>query len=258
MGIDYATDGPLAVITINRPEAMNSFDPGHNDALAAAYDRFRADDAVRCGILTGVGRAFSAGADLKKLMPTLRAVALDEDGGPWGLGGMTWSPETEKPMIAAINGHALAGGLELALACDIRVCVPAATFGLAEVKWAIIPGGGGTQRLPRAIPLGIAMEMILTGDPIDADTALRHGLVSRVVQPEELMNEALRIARAITRRGPVAVRAAKQAVHSGLQVDLESGLKLEQRLLSECMRTGDAEEGPRAFAEKRDPVYLGR
>lgn len=259
MAITYDVDDTIVVITIDRPEAMNCLDPDHNEALGQAYRRFQDDDGLRCAVLTGAGpKAFSAGADLKLLIPKVRDAVLDDRGGPWVLGGMTWEPELGKPMVAAINGHALAGGLELALACDVRICSPNATFGLAETKWAIIPGAGGTQRLPRAVPIGVAVEMILTGDPIDAQTALGHGLVNRIVPAEELMQEARRVARTIASRGPVAVRAAKRAIHAGLDRGLEAGLVEEQRLLAECLRTDDAEEGPRAFLEKRPPVYRGR
>jgi enoyl-CoA hydratase/carnithine racemase len=258
MSIDFEVDGAVAVITINRPEAHNAIDPEHNDALAEAYRRFQDDDALRCAVLTGTGRSFSAGADLKKLIPQVRETVLAEGAEPWVLGGMTWTAESGKPMIAAVNGHALAGGLELALACDIRICSPNATFGLAETRWAIIPGAGGTQRLPRAVPIGVAVEMILTAEPIDAETALRHGLVNRIVPSEQLLDEARRVAQTIATRGPVAVRAAKEAIYTGLQDGLAAGLAAEQRLLAECMRTEDAAEGPRAFAEKREPVYKGR
>ncbi len=258
MSIEFDVDGAVATITINRPEARNSLDPEHNDLLAQAYRRFQDDDALRCAVLTGVGNSFSAGADLKKLIPVVRDTVLDDTAEPWVLGGMTMTAEAGKPMIAAVNGHALAGGLELALACDIRICVPQATFGLAEVRWAIIPGAGGTQRLPRAVPVGVATEMILTGDPIDAEAALRHGLVNRIVEPDGLLAEATRVAKVIASRGPVAVRAAKEAIQTGLREGLEAGLLAEQRLLAACMRTEDAAEGPRAFAEKREPVYKGR
>ncbi|MBN9107656.1 MAG: enoyl-CoA hydratase/isomerase family protein [Pseudonocardia sp.] len=258
MSIEFDVDGAVATITINRPEARNSLDPEHNSLLAEAYQRFQADDALRCAVLTGVGNSFSAGADLKKLIPVVRETVLDDTAEPWVMGGMTMVAEAGKPMIAAVNGHALAGGLELALACDFRICVPQATFGLAEVRWAIIPGAGGTQRLPRAVPVGVATEMILTGDPIDADAALRHGLVNRIVEPDELLGETMRVAKVIASRGPVAVRAAKEAIQTGLREGLAAGLLAEQRLLAECMRTEDAAEGPRAFAEKREPVYKGR
>jgi enoyl-CoA hydratase/carnithine racemase len=258
MSIDFDVDGAVAVLTINRPEAMNSLDPEHNDALAAAYRRFQDDDTLRCAVLTGTGRAFCVGADLKRLIPQVREAVLSGTEDPWVLGGMTWDAESGKPMIAAVNGHCLAGGLELALACDVRICAPAATFGLAETRWAIIPGAGGTQRLPRAVPLGVAVEMILTAEPIGAEEALRHGLVNRIVEPDDLLAEAMRVARVIASRGPVAVRAAKRAIYTGLDKGLEAGFREEQRLLAECMRTEDAAEGPRAFAEKREPIYKGR
>jgi len=163
-----------------------------------------------------------------------------------------------KPIIAAVNGHCLAGGLEMALACDIRVCSPNARFGLAEVKWAIIPGAGGTQRLPRAVPLGMAMEMILTGDPIDADEALRVGLVNRILPLPDLVPSALELASRIASRGPVAVRAARRAVYEGLGRDFAAGMAVEEFLFNESIRTEDASEGPLAFAEKRAPNFKGR
>jgi enoyl-CoA hydratase/carnithine racemase len=161
-------------------------------------------------------------------------------------------------MIAAVNGHALAGGMELALACDIRVCASNATFGLAETKWALIPGAGGTQRLPLTVPLGWAMEMILTGEPIDADTALRIGLVNRVLPPDQLMDHAMRLAATIASRGPLAVAVARRAILEGLTLGLAAGLSNERDLFIGIMKTDDALEGPAAFAGKRDPQFQGR
>ena len=258
MSIDVERDGHVAVITINRPEARNALDPEHDEALGAAVAAFEADDDLRVAVLTGAGdTVFSAGADLKKLIPPFRDRVRAGERPPWNFGGFT-AVERSKPMIAAVNGHALAGGCEMALACDIRLASPNATIGLAETKWAIIPGAGGTVRLPRSVPLGLAMEMILTGDPIDAAEAHRVGLVNRVVPAESLRSEALALARRIAARGPVAVRAARASVLEGLGTDGPTAMENEFRHFLEVLRTDDAVEGSTAFTEKRDPVYRGR
>jgi enoyl-CoA hydratase/carnithine racemase len=258
MAIRYDVDGPVVLITIDREEARNALDPEHNDALAAAFADFEADPALRVAVLTGAGdTTFSAGADLKRLVPTFRDAVRGGAEPPWIIGGITEGSGV-KPRIAAVNGQALAGGLEMALACDIRLAAPNATLGLAETRWAIIPGAGGTQRLPRAIPLGAAMEMILTGDPIDAAEAYRLGLVNRVVPLDELRPAAMRLGHTIAERGPLAVAAARRAVLDGLGTPLEAGMVAERRLFLEIMRTEDAVEGSTAFTEKRPPVYRGR
>lgn len=258
MGIRYEVEGAVVLITIDRPEARNALDPEHNAALAAAFADFEADADLRVAVLTGAGdTTFSAGADLKRLVPTFRDAVRAGEEPPWVIGGITDTSGT-KPRIAAVNGHALAGGLELALACDIRLASPNASLGLAETRWAIIPGAGGTQRLPRAIPLGAAMEMILTGDPIDAAEAYRLGLVNRVVPLDDLVPEAMRLAHRIAERGPLAVAAARRAILDGLGTPLAAGLAAEFRLFLEVMRTDDAVEGSTAFTEKRPPVYRGR
>lgn len=259
MSIRFDVDGQIVLITIDRPEAMNSLDPDHNQALGAAMRRFEDDPALRVAILTGAGdRSFSAGADLKLLIPSVREAAKSGESIDWNFGGFTRSTAFRKPKIAAINGHALAGGLEMALACDIRLASPNATLGLAETKWAIIPGAGGTVRLPRAIPMGIAMEMILTGDPIAADEAWRVGLVNRVVPLEELIPTALELARTIAARGPLAVEAARHSVLTSPGMDLDAAMDAEYQAFLGVLRTKDAVEGPRAFAEGRDPIYHGR
>jgi len=259
MSIDYETDGHVARITINRPEAMNAIDHTHNAALEEAWCRLNEDPHIRAGVLSGAGgRAFCAGADLKELIPSHHRAVRGGARIPWTMGGITLEPHFGKPMIAAVNGHALAGGMELALACDIRLCAPHATFGLAETKWALIPGAGGTQRLPRSVPLGWAMEMILTGEPIDAQTALRIGLVNRVVPGEELLDAAMRLAATIASRGPLAVMAARRAILEGLTLGLAAGLCNERDRFVDIMKTDDALEGATAFAEKRDPQFHGR
>jgi len=258
----YEQKDRLVTITINRPEAMNAIDPETHQALVDAWTRFRDDESAWVAILTGAGdRAFSAGADLKKMMPA----ALSGGGGynpaahdAYGLGGITRGLEIFKPMIAAINGFCLAGGLEQALACDIRIAASHARFGLSEVRWSLMPGAGGTQRLPRAVGLTKALEMILTAEPIDAAEALRIGLVNRVVPLPELMPAARAMAAMLCERGPLALRAAKEAVLRGLSLPLPDGLRLEAFLSGTLRGTEDAVEGPRAFAEKRTPQFKAR
>lgn len=258
----YEQKARVVTITINRPEAMNAIDPETHQALVDAWIRFRDDEAAWVAILTGAGdKAFSAGADLKKMIPAAftggrgyNPVAHNA----YGLGGITRGLEIWKPMIAAINGFCLAGGLEQALACDVRLAAPHARFGLTEVRWAIMPGAGGTQRLPRAVGITRALEMILTAEPIDAQEALRAGLINRIVPLPELAPAAHALAEALCERGPLALRAAKEAVIRGLSLPLPDGLRLEAFLSGTLRGTEDAAEGPRAFAEKRKPSFKAR
>jgi E-phenylitaconyl-CoA hydratase len=206
-------------------------------------------------ILTGAGeRAFSAGNDLVHTAQAGRSTAAAGLPRNVPFGGNTRRMETWKPSIAAINGYCLAGGLEMALACDIRIAAEHAQFGLPEVTWAIIPGAGGTQRLPRMVPVGVAMDMILTAERIDAQSASA-GLVSRLVPADRLMATAFQVAETICTRGPLAVRAAKESILRGLNMSIEQGLGLEELLSRHVGRSEDAREGPRAFAEKRKPVF---
>jgi E-phenylitaconyl-CoA hydratase len=263
MAILYEKKDRIAVITINRPENMNAVDPETSAELTKAWEDFRDDPELWVGILTGQGdKAFSAGADLKKLIPFMARMAANErrayeEKNP-GLGGITRGLNLYKPVIAAVNGFCLAGGLEMALACDLRIAAEHAVFGLAEVSRGIIPGAGGTQRLPRIIPVGIAMEMILLAKRIDAREALRLGLVNRVVPGPEVMPTALKYAETILENAPLAVRAAKEAVIRGLSLPLEEGLRLERFLQSYLLASEDAHEGPKAFAEKRKPVWKAK
>jgi enoyl-CoA hydratase/carnithine racemase len=256
----YEQKDRIVTITMNRPDAMNAIDPETNQALIEAWTRFRDDDAAWVAILTGAGdKAFSAGADLKKMIPAAFGTSRGGRGhDDYGLGGITRGLEIWKPMIAAVNGFCLAGGLEQALACDLRIAAPHATFGLTEVRWAIIPGAGGTQRLPRAVPLAKAMEMILMAKRLNADEALRFGLVNAVVPLSELMPTARAWAEAICELGPLAVRAAKEAIVRGSTMPLADGLRLEAFLSGTLRGTEDAIEGPKAFAEKRKPVFKAR
>jgi enoyl-CoA hydratase/carnithine racemase len=263
MPIRFETAGRTALITIDRPEARNAIDAETAEQLNAAWLRFRDDDALWVGVLTGAGdKSFCAGADLRRVGKFYADLTPDErrrrsELQP-GFGGITRNLPIFKPIIAAVNGHCLAGGLELALACDFRIAAPAATFGLPEVRWGIVPGGGGTQRLPRMIPLGMAMEMIVSGRPIDAATALRIGLVNRVVAADALREEALSTAAAICSNGPLAVRAAKEAALRGLDLPLDEGLRLEQFLAEPVRQSEDAAEGVRSFAEKRRPQFQAK
>jgi len=257
--IIYEKNGRIAVITINRPERMNAVDPETSHELLNAWSDFRDDNELWVAIFTGAGeRAFSAGLDL---VAVAEAFSKGMEGAfkfdvPFG--GITRGFEIFKPMIAAINGHCLAGGLEMALCCDIRIAAENATFGLMEVARAIIPGAGGTQRLPRAIGLPKALELLITGSRIDAQTALRYGVVSQVVPLPELMPKAMALAELICQNGPIAVRLAKEAACRGYDMTLEQGLALEQKLSDEVWRTEDSREGPVAFAQKRKPEYKGR
>jgi enoyl-CoA hydratase/carnithine racemase len=263
MPIIYEKKDKLVIITINRPDAMNAIDPETTEELGKAWMDFRDDPDLWVAILTGAGeKAFSAGADLKKMIPFLGKMTPferrhREENFP-GFGGITRSLRIWKPTIAAINGFCLAGGLEMALSCDLRVAAEHATFGLMEVRWGIIPGAGGTQRLPRIIPLTKAMEMILMAQRIDAQEALRLGLVNRVVPGPEVMPTAMKMAEAILENGPLAVRAAKEAIIRGLSLPLDEGLRLEAILQSYLLRTEDAVEGPKAFAEKRKPQFKAK
>jgi E-phenylitaconyl-CoA hydratase len=254
--IIYEKKDAVAVLTINREQALNAIDAQTSSEMYRAWEDFRDDDNLRVAILTGVGqKSFSTGMDL---VATAKGENQFEGGRPVPFGGFTKRMPIYKPIIAAINGFCLAGGMELALTCDIRICSPDARFGLPEVRWAIMPGAGGTQRMPRAIPQAWANYLILTAEQIDAETAMRIGLVSHVVPKDELMDRAWQIANVICERGPLAVRAAKESINRGLDMPLDNGLAFEDLLLGKLMATQDAKEGPRAFAEKRKPDYKGR
>lgn len=263
MSIRTESSDGILVVTIDRPEARNALSLAMGRDLSEVWETFRSDTGLHVAILTGAGdKAFCAGADLKEVGDFYRSMTPIErrergEREP-GLGGITRNLDAGKPIIAAVNGHCLAGGLEIALACDIRIAAETATFGFPEVKRGIIPGAGGTQRLPRAIPFGMAMEMLLTGDPIDANTALSLGLVNRVVPMAGLMDEAKAIAARIAENGPLAVQAARAAALRGRHLPLEEGLRMEQFYAEPIRQTEDAKEGVRAFVEKRKPQFQGR
>ncbi|MCU0822479.1 MAG: enoyl-CoA hydratase-related protein [Spirochaetes bacterium] len=262
-GVIYEKKGPIAVITINRPEVMNSLDVETNMELKKTWFEFRDDDSLKVAILTGAGdRAFSAGADLArwapyyaKLTPAEKRRLSEEE---VGFGVITRNFVCWKPIIAAINGICIAGGTEMALASDLKIASEDSTFGLSEVRWAIIPGAGGTQRLPRNIPLCKAMEMILMAKTIKAPEALELGLINKVVPRDQVMSTAVEWAERICQMGPLAIRAAKMCVMQGLDKTLEDGLKLEASYAEYIIGTEDAVEGPMAFVEKRKPNFKAR
>ncbi len=263
MTIRFEHEGAVAILTIDRPEVRNALDFKTSDELIEAWRNFSDDDGLRVAVLIGAGdKAFCAGADLRGVAEFYRSLTSAErlrraDREP-GLGGITRNLAVDKPIVAAINGHCLAGGLEIALACDLRVAADHATFGLPEVTRGIIPGAGGTQRLPRLIGPERALDLILTGRRIDAEEALRIGLVSVVVPFKELRATALALASRIAENAPLAVRAAKAAVWRGLDLPLEEGLRLEQLLAEPVRQSDDAREGPAAFFEKRKAEFKGR
>jgi E-phenylitaconyl-CoA hydratase len=252
MAILFDSRDGVARITINRPEVLNALDPATYAELTEAFQQIESDPGILVGIVTGAGeKAFTAGADLK-LMHSGGADLSEWT--PWRPDRWDFGATTSKPLIAAINGYALAGGLELALVCDIRIAAPNAVFGTPEVKWNLLHGFGAYQ-LPRIISLSHAMEMLLTGEFIDAVTAERIGLVSRVVPADQLQAEADRLARRIASNGPMAVRMTKELVRSGLSASPAEHFRLMHEYYSRVDATADQAEGLKAFAEKRRPRY---
>jgi E-phenylitaconyl-CoA hydratase len=257
MAVIYEKRDRIAYIILNRPEAMNSLDPETHQELEDIFTDFDQDDSVWVAILSGTGeKAFCTGSDLKKTMPPATSVA--ETYFTKQTKSLMRDLKVSKPIICAINGYALGGGMEMALACDIRIAAEHASFGLTEVKIGSIPGGGGTQRLPRLIPLSYAMKLLLTGDRISAQEALKLGIVSDVVPMSELMNTAEEIAQKIVSNAPLSVRAIKKAVVEGIDRTLDEGIQLERLLFNMLRDTEDRIEGRRAFAEKRKPNFQGR
>lgn len=252
MKVLFEKKGHIAYVTINRPERLNACDFETYETLAKIWREFRDDAALRVAILTGVGeRAFSAGSDIKA-----NYVERPDEEPQNILFPLLF--DLYKPIIAAINGHANGGGLEQALCCDIRVAAEHAQFGLGEVRLGWLPGAGGTQRLPRLIPLGRALEMLYTGNRIGAQEALRLGLVDYVVPMSQLMSKCEEIATEICKSAPLAVQKIKQAALRGLDMSLADGLKLERELYNWLQGTEDAREGAKAFAEKRSPQWKAK
>jgi enoyl-CoA hydratase/carnithine racemase len=253
----YEIQDRIAHITINRPHAYNACDQPTYDRLAEVWEDFRDNDDAWVAILTGAGeKAFCAGSDIKLNFAAVPhpAEAFDHQAQADIMRGL----EVWKPVIAAVNGHCNGGGFEMALACDIRVAAENAQFGLGEVRLGLLPGGGGTQRLPRVTPLCHALWLLYTGERIDAQEAYRLGLVNRVVPLADLIPTAEAMAYKIMEAGPLAVRAIKQAAMKGLSMPLEDGLRLESNLFRLLRTTEDSVEGVRAFAEKRKPEWKAR
>lgn len=246
----------VAVLTINRPDALNALSSEVLEEISGAFEALQQDEDVRVIIITGAGRAFVAGADVAE-MADLNMV----EGRAFGNIGQELFrriEKSEKPTIAAINGYALGGGLELAMCCDIRIASETAVMGQPEVGLGIIPGFSGTQRLTQIVGKGRAAQMILTTENIGAAEALSYGLVNKVTAPEALMDEALAMAGTIAAKAPLAVRWANSAIKRGLEVDLDSGIAIEADLFGMCFATEDQKEGMHAFLERRKAEFKGK
>jgi enoyl-CoA hydratase len=257
VSIDLERDGGVATVTVNRPDALNALDLEHAGALRESLEHLAGDEDVRVVVLTGAGEnAFIAGADIK-YMQALGVLEARR----WGELGHACGRLLEtmpKPTIAAINGYALGGGLELALACDLRVASATAKLGQPEINLGILPGWGGSVRLARTTTLGFAKALIFTGRPVDAAEALEHGLVNAVYEPGDLMVKAGGLAQGLAAKSPLALAYAKEAVNQALQGDHRGNLELEARLFAMAFSSEDQKEGMAAFVEKREPRFQGR
>jgi enoyl-CoA hydratase len=246
--------GKVGIITLNRPAVKNALNTQLMQELVDALKNFEQDSDVNAVVITGSSQFFSSGADIREM--------AEKGVSETYLSGLSeyWQSVAhfKKPLIAAVNGYAYGGGLELVMACDIVVCSEDAKFAQPEIKLGIMPGAGGTQRLPRIVGKHRALEMILTGEPISAQEAYMLGLVNKVVPQDAVKDEALRIAELIAEKAPVAVRAAKEAVVKGLDMGVEEGLAFERSLFSLLFGTQDQKEGMKAFIEKRKPEFKGR
>ncbi len=252
--VRYEVDGRVATFTLDRPDARNAVSPELAAALGEAVARFEADPEVWVGILTGEGANFCAGADLKALAAGRGAELVTDDG---GFAGWVRYPRT-KPVIAAVRGFALAGGTELVLACDLVVAATGSSFGLPEVTRGIVAAAGGLFRLPRAIPAARARELVLTGDRLPADEALRLGLVNRVVEDDEVLPTARALAERICENAPIAVRESLAVLRDAATMTEDEGWERSAQAMERVRQSEDALEGPTAFAEKRAPRWSGR
>jgi enoyl-CoA hydratase len=251
VSIDF-TEGIL-IITINRPEARNAISYDTALQLSAAFDEMDARDDVRIGILTGAGGTFSSGMDLKDFAKTRKRSAVEGK----GFGGLNEAPP-QKPLIAAVEGYAVAGGFEMVLACDLIVAANNANFGLPEVKRGLVAGAGGLVRLPRQIPYHIAMEVLLTGDMLSATRAHQFGLVNVMADPGQALSQAINLARRICENGPLAIQTVKRVVNKGLDFPAADMFDLQRPLIDHIFLSEDAKEGATAFAEKRKPAWQGK
>ena len=247
--------GPVGLIRLNRPEVLNALNHRMTSDLGAALRWLDGNDTVHVVVLTGTDRAFAAGADIPEIVDKTLAEAYAED-----LITATWedAARCRKPLIAAVSGHALGGGCELAMMCDIIVASDTARFALPETRIGVIPGAGGTQRLTRIVGKAVAMDMILSGRPMLADEALARGLVSRVVPADRCLAEAMELAARIAQASRPVLRLAKEAVNHAYETTLSEGIHLERRLLYATFALEDRREGMTAFAEKRAPVFRHR
>lgn len=267
MALDYEKKGKVAWLTINRPEIHNALDPETLFALHDAWVDFRDDDNCICAVITGAGdKAFCSGLDLSTTIPVMTGARVPENemeeslfANPGLVDHATLRDlELYKPVISAVNGFAIAGGMEVVQATDIRIASENARFGLQEVKLGLFPLGGSTVRLPRQVPYSKAMEIMLTGELINAEEALQIGFINRVVPQDKLMEEAETIAQRIARNGPLALQRIKESVINCLGLTLEEGLAKEQIMGREVFHSEDAKEGPQAFLEKREPKFTGK
>jgi enoyl-CoA hydratase len=263
----YEKTGHIATVTMNRPEARNAINPEMLCRFADAWDDVNNDAEIRVAILTGTGEeAFCAGADLDRLVRMMQGLRPPENEFDERIRndvgiiykGLMRSLDVVKPIVAAVKGFCVAGGLEILNCCDIRVAAEDAQFGLAEVKWSLFPMGGSTVRIPRQIPWPIAMEIMLTGERISAAEAYRVCLINKVVPRERVMDEARRYANILIENGPLAVQAVKRSALAGLGLPTEKALEKELEIGIPVSMSEDAREGPRAFKEKRKPVFKGR
>jgi enoyl-CoA hydratase len=241
----------IAILTLNRPEARNAISPEVSRTMATLLDEVEADPALRAVVLTGRGEVFSAGADLKVVA---QGNANDIARGKGGFAGIV-TRDFPKPLIAAVNGPALAGGFEIVLSCDLVVAAEGARFGIPEVKRGLMAAAGGLIRLPKRIPLAIALELAMTGDPIDAPRALQLGLVNRVVPAGQVIDQAIALAERIGENSPVAVRNSRQLVREAAEMSEADGWRRTLELMMPVFESGDAIEGATAFAEKRPPIW---
>lgn len=241
----------IALVTLNRPEARNAISPEVSQTMAALLDEIESDPALRAVVLTGRGEVFSAGADLKVVA---QGRANDIARGKGGFAGVA-TRDFPKPLIAAVNGPALAGGFEIVLSCDLVVAADTARFGIPEVKRGLMAAAGGLIRLPKRVPLAIALELAMTGDPIDAARALQLGLVNAVVPADRVVAEAIALAERIGENSPIAVRNSRQLVREAAELTEEQGWTRTVELMMPVFESGDSIEGATAFAEKRPPVW---
>lgn len=251
--VDYEQRGHVALLTINRPEARNAVNGAVAQGMEEAIDRLEADDEVWVGILTGEGSVFCAGADLKEINAGNGAALQTERG---GFGGIV-QRDREKPMIAAVDGPALAGGTEIVLACDLVVASTEARFGIPEVKRSLVAAAGGLFRLPKVLPLPIAMELALTGDGFDAELAFKHGMVNDLCEPGEAVERAMALAERICANAPLAVRATRKLMLRADELDVDEGIKASLGEMAALGGTEDFNEGLMAFIEKRPPEWKG-